>query len=780
MKCGPFGPGWQVMRAVLPCLVFLAAVARTPAAPALVQENYATPQSPESQVSVTFTGAQTPGDLDVLAIGWNDASGSITSVADSLGNVYQLAVPTYGFANSGGQFSQAIYYAPNIKAGANTVTVTFNESAPYVDLRAAEYSGVSAFAGAGNSGGGNSTAPDSGPITVGTPNELLVGAGVTETGWTTGGSGWTDVLITQPDTDIFEDQVAGAPGAYDATGPLSSPGEWVMQIAAFNAQALILAITTLNVTNFVINFNSVTGQTYEVQGTTNLTIASWSPIITNILGTGGMMEVTVFNSINQNEQFYRLMVVANAPAAPATPAYPLRASANGRYLVDSNNTPFLVIGDAPHSLIVNLNSSDAASYLRNRGSNGFNNLWIELLCDGYTGGPGSEGNANYGHDIYGNNPFTSTLPGAYYDLTTPNPAYWSNADYIVRTAGTNGLQCFLTPLDQGGWTQTSLANGSNRCYAYGQFLGSRYANSPNIFWNLGNDFEDWGTATNDDVILAIAKGILSKDTNHLMTIELNYTVSQSLDDPNWQPVVSVNGVYTYAPTYAESYAAWNKTNMPALLLEANYEFENNNSALPAPAGDYVLRQQEYWSLLGGCLAGHMYGNHYTWTFTSGWQTELNTPGAVQLGYFRGFFTNLVWYSLVPDQSHRLVTAGYGTYNSTDLDIEVINYATAALSTDGTLGVVYAPRNATLTVAMTNFIGPVTARWFDPSTNAFTAIAGSPFNNTITTNLATPANNAEGDHDWVLLLEAQPPTLVPAADTNAASQFQRHYRMRSGN
>jgi hypothetical protein len=65
---------------------------------------------------------------------------------------------------------------------------------------------------------------------------------------------------------------------------------------------------------------------------------------------------------------------------------------------------------------------------------------------------------------------------------------------------------------------------------YGQFLGNRYKDSPNIIWNLGNDFQNWATATNDSVILAIADGIKSVDTNHLMTIELNYLVSESLDD----------------------------------------------------------------------------------------------------------------------------------------------------------------------------------------------------------------------------------------------------------
>src|SRR5262245_38550578 len=159
--------------------------------------------------------------------------------------------------------------------------------------------------------------------------------------------------------------------------------------------------------------------------------------------------------------FPLLISLALVAQAAARPAYPLKASANGRFVVDSNNVPFLIIGDAPHSILAKLNNADAGTYLTDRGSNGFNALWIELVCDSYTGGAGTEGSANYGHDVNGNNPFMRTLTGGYYDLTTPNPAYWSHVDYIVRTAATNGLQCVFTPLDQGGWTQTSLANGTN-------------------------------------------------------------------------------------------------------------------------------------------------------------------------------------------------------------------------------------------------------------------------------------------------------------------------------
>ena len=47
---------------------------------------------------------------------------------------------------------------------------------------------------------------------------------------------------------------------------------------------------------------------------------------------------------------------ANASAADIStdhylPAYPVKASSNNRYLVDQNNSPFMIVGDSPHSLI---------------------------------------------------------------------------------------------------------------------------------------------------------------------------------------------------------------------------------------------------------------------------------------------------------------------------------------------------------------------------------------------------------------------------------------------
>ena len=133
---------------------------------------------------------------------------------------------------------------------------------------------------------------------------------------------------------------------------------------------------------------------------------------------------------------------------------------------------------------------------------------------------------------------------------------------------------------------------NNPLLSYGQFLGNRYKDSPNVIWNMGNDFQNWGNPANDAVILAIADGIKSVDTN-LMTIELNYSVSESQDDPNWISRITVNGVYTYYPTYDETLVAYNKPNiMPVLFLEEHYEFEERRRGVgdaecSAPSGILV-------------------------------------------------------------------------------------------------------------------------------------------------------------------------------------------------
>ena len=59
---------------------------------AFVQSTYAVPQTPQATVTVRYTGAQTAGNLNVVAIGWNDATSQVLTVTDTVGNTYVPAL----------------------------------------------------------------------------------------------------------------------------------------------------------------------------------------------------------------------------------------------------------------------------------------------------------------------------------------------------------------------------------------------------------------------------------------------------------------------------------------------------------------------------------------------------------------------------------------------------------------------------------------------------------------------------------------------------------------
>lgn len=66
-----------------------------------------------------------------------------------------------------------------------------------------------------------------------------------------------------------------------------------------------------------------------------------------------------------------------------SPAYPVKVSANGRYLVDQNNTPFLIVGDTPQGLISRLNEKEIDDFFADRQAHGFNTMgWVDVLCGG--------------------------------------------------------------------------------------------------------------------------------------------------------------------------------------------------------------------------------------------------------------------------------------------------------------------------------------------------------------------------------------------------------------
>ena len=424
--------------------------------------------------------------------------------------------------------------------------------------------------------------------------------------------------------------------------------------------------------------------------------------------------------------------------------YPLKVSStNKRLLVDQNNAPFLLVGDSPHALIVNLNVADAARFFEDRRTNGFNSMWIEVICED------SEAGRADGSLLDGTTPFTNTLGGGLWDMSTPNEAYFSHVDTIVRLAATNGLQLLFNPADtggwDGGWMETMLTNGAARCRQYGQFLGNRYKDFPNIIWFSGNDFQAWRTPTNDAVVSAIARGIKDFDSNHLQTVQFDYPVSASLDNTNWASIVNVNFVYSYYAQYERVLREYQRTNvMPVVMIEGHYEYQTNYY------GDFgtlpVLRRQMYWSMLSGAV-GHCYGNDAVWPFQPGWDAPaiLNSPAITELKHVTALFQSRRWHAFVPDLNRTVLTAGFGTY-ATNAVVSANNYATCARETNGNTVMVYAPTRRAMTIDMSKLSGTnALAWWFNPQTGGATNFGSFP---TTGTRSFTPPDT----NDWVLVLD----------------------------
>ncbi|HLX60986.1 MAG TPA: DUF4038 domain-containing protein [Planctomycetota bacterium] len=433
-----------------------------------------------------------------------------------------------------------------------------------------------------------------------------------------------------------------------------------------------------------------------------------------------------------------LSLVSLLASAADAPAFPLKKSANGRCLVDQKNVPFLIAGDAPQALTVNLSEADAELYYANRAKHGFNALWVNLLCRPGTGG------RKDGTTFDGIAPFTTPD-----DFAAPNEAYFARCDKLLQLSAKYNLLIILDACETIDHLKPMLANGPEKCRAFGQYLGKRYKNYDNILWMSGNDFQNWKDAKNDAAATALAKGIQDEDTRHLHTVELDYLVSGSLDDPNWAPIIQVNATYTYYPPYAQVLKDYNRPNfVPVVMIESSYEFEQR--ATPA-----TLRRIEYWSLLSGAC-GQVYGNGYIWPFKPDWKKNIDTPGAIQMEYVKKLFEPRAWQTLVPDQKHAIVTAGYGTFDDSHTEgnryVMTSDYVTAAASADGKLAMAFLPSIRPITVDMSKFSGPATAQWYDPSRGEFKPAEKGPLPNKDKHVFTPPGNNGDGDEDWVLILE----------------------------
>jgi Protein of unknown function (DUF4038)/Putative collagen-binding domain of a collagenase/Immunoglobulin domain len=412
--------------------------------------------------------------------------------------------------------------------------------------------------------------------------------------------------------------------------------------------------------------------------------------------------------------------------AVAGPAYPLKELPGQHYLVDQNNVPVFIQGDSPWTLAMLLTTADQDYYISNRWVQGFNAIILDMHPN--AGGNGSGEVVNDPINVYGAQPFTNTIDGGLYtNLLSFNPNYFTNVDHVIQKAAQYGMTVFLYPMYDGatasgeGWWPSMVGNGSNVLYQYGQWVGNRYKNTPNLVYVGAGDFDEPNPP--NTLWTAVANGILSVDTNHLFTAQAGTVAWGGLSARQWYSNnwCNLNCSYARSPApgpyitydFAQTNYQLNPV-FPSFSREPYYEFTPYSPANTA----YDCRRYAWGSVTYG-EAGHFYCN------------MTNVSRLMQ---------SRPWWNCVPDYNHTTVINGYGDYGQVD-------YITCMREATGKTVIAYIPDGAMVpTVNMTQISGStVNAWWYNPTNGVATAIGSYP---TTGSQVFTPPDA----NDWVLVLD----------------------------
>lgn len=442
-------------------------------------------------------------------------------------------------------------------------------------------------------------------------------------------------------------------------------------------------------------------------------------------------------------------MVRQVLAAPAPPLA-LEVNAGGRYVQTANATPFLLHGEAAWLLQV-LNIDAVRAYLDNLVTNGVNVIRVF--------GPMPPGAITLGvSDANGNYAFTTPA-----DFTTSfDNEWWDHLEAIISAAQARGIVVALQVLYFGwsgeDWGTVMSGKTATEHQTYATAVATRLAGHPNLIYDLMGD----GTPPEPTRTSALAAGLRSAGPARLLTAQpARLDGFSSVLQPsggNWDLQFVYPRGPTYSPpgtTYEQCLDGYAENVGPCIDFEPFYEWSS--------ATLRHLREQVWQAATCGAPS-YCYGNEKIYNFDvaaletnngglgSGvpYTASYNDPGRLAFRAFGNFLRTIEWWRLVPDTGASLVTAGRGTYGTSNTSYVTVAKASSAQN----LALIYIPTGASITVDLSGFSGPVTARWIDPATGASSAASGSPLAAAGTHAFVASSekgSNSAGDPDWVLVL-----------------------------
>jgi len=300
-----------------------------------------------STYSVSFPGNTTAGD--VILVGFDYTGGlTVTSVTDTQGNTF---LPVGGQLTSPGGSSSSLYYAKNIRGGADTVTVTVSAATGGIELYLAEYTGIDTVnpidAQAGAVGFAGTVS--SGNATTTVAGDIIFGYCLAD--WScTVGTGFA--ARSTLNHNLIEDMVAGSAGSYAATGTANNG--WTMHMAALKpaggsgvmAPAITSPLTATGTVGTAFSYQITATNNPTSYGATGLpsmlTVNTATGAITGTPTATGSYTVTLSATNAGGTGTATLNLSVNNPAAPVINS-PLTATGTVNtafsYQITATNSP---------------------------------------------------------------------------------------------------------------------------------------------------------------------------------------------------------------------------------------------------------------------------------------------------------------------------------------------------------------------------------------------------------------------------------------------------------
>jgi enterochelin esterase-like enzyme len=445
-----------------------------------------------------------------------------------------------------------------------------------------------------------------------------------------------------------------------------------------------------------------------------------------------------------------------APFRPSGPLPRLKVSADGHSFVTETGQPFFWLGDTAWLLFQNLDREGVDKYLEDRASKGFSAVLAHIL-------PWHQGEKN----AAGETAFVGN------DWSKPNETYWAYCDHVVAQAAAKGLYLGVLPM----WTRNYINRkgepnappllDEKAAYAYGKFLGKRYAAQKHVIWVLGGDAEPKFEDIHDALAKGLAEGAGGLDQT-LMTYHPKGTPESSatwFHDRDWLDFNLIQSSHKVWKLNYEDIARAYARRPAKPVLEGEPCYENHPIAHRPDSGYFNawhVRTKAYWSVFAGG-AGFVYGGNGIWQmdragqpphrathFTQTWDKALDLPGAGQMKYLRRLIESRPFLSRIPDDGTVL-----GSPAGTRADrIQVTRGA------DRSWAMYYLTTGQPVQASLANLTGPqLNAWWFNPRDGKTYGADGTASDRPFAeVNIADkkarfdpPGEPGEGN-DWVLVLD----------------------------